>query len=118
MKKSDGAVLPVKAANKGARATAELPEGRASTKGNPGRQSTRRTQCRESVTQAVDRIRQAVERNPKERLTALYHHLTLEALEAAYWALSREAAPGVDGMRWSKYGEGLEERLLDLHRRV
>ena len=59
MKKSDGAVLPVKAANKGARATAELPEGRASTKGNPGRQSTRRTQCRESVTQAVDRIRQA-----------------------------------------------------------
>ena len=60
MKKSDGAVLPVKAANKGARATAELPEGRASTKGNPGRQSTRRTQCRESVTQATDRIRQAI----------------------------------------------------------
>ena len=24
----------------------------------------------------------------------------------------------MDGMRWSKYGEGLEERLLDLHRRV
>ena len=118
MKKSDEAVLPVKAANKGARATAELPEGRASTKGNPGGQSTRRTQCRESVTQATDRIRQAVERNPKERLTALYHHLTPEALEAAYWALSREAAPGVDGMRWAKYGEGLEERLLDLHRRV
>ena len=118
MKKSDEAVLPVKAANKGARATAELPEGRASTKGNSGGQSTRRTQCRESVTQATDRIRQAVERNPKERLTALYHHLTPEALEAAYWALSREAAPGVDGMRWAKYGEGLEERLLDLHRRV
>ena len=59
MKKSDEAVLPVKAANKGARATAELPEGRASTKGNPGSQSTRRTQCRASVTQAVDRIRQA-----------------------------------------------------------
>ena len=60
MEKSDEAVLPVKAANKGARATAELPEGRASTKGNPGSQSTRRTQCRASVTQAVDRIRQAV----------------------------------------------------------
>ena len=42
MKKSDEAVLPVKAANKGARATAELPEGRASTKGNSGGQSTRR----------------------------------------------------------------------------
>ena len=49
------------------------------------------------------------------------HHLTpeaLEALEAAYWALSREAAPGVDGMKWTQYGEGLEGRLLDLHRRV
>ena len=57
MEKSDEAVLPVKAVNKGARATAELPEGRASTKGNPGSQSTRRTQCRASVTQAVDRIR-------------------------------------------------------------
>ena len=58
MKKSDEAVLPVKAANKGARATAELPEGRASTKGirevkaHAGRSAG-------SVTQATDRIRQA-----------------------------------------------------------
>ena len=59
MKKSDEAVLPVKAANKGARATAELPEGRASTKGNPDCQSTYRTQCRASVPQAAARIRKA-----------------------------------------------------------
>ena len=50
LKKSDEAVRPVRAANKGARASAESPEERASTKGNPERQSTRRTQRRASVT--------------------------------------------------------------------
>ena len=35
LKKSDEAVRPVRAANKGARASAESPEERASTKGNP-----------------------------------------------------------------------------------
>ena len=40
MKKSDEAGVPMKAANKGAKAPAELPEGRASTKGNSQDQST------------------------------------------------------------------------------
>ena len=59
LKKSDGAVRPVRAANKGARASAESPEERASTKGNPDCQSTYRTQCRASVPQAAARIRKA-----------------------------------------------------------
>ncbi|MCY4591130.1 MAG: group II intron reverse transcriptase/maturase [Alphaproteobacteria bacterium] len=36
----------------------------------------------------------------------------------AFHALKRDAAAGVDGMTWAEYAEGLEERLLDLHRRV
>ena len=118
LKKSDGAVRPVRAANKGAQALAESPEERAPTKGNPGSQSTRRTQSRVSVPQAADRIRQAVKRNPKERLTALFHHITPELLGASYLALRKDAAAGVDGVTWAAYGEGLEERLLDLHRRL
>ena len=118
MKKSDEAVRPVKAVNKGAHASAEPLEERASTKGNPERQSTRRTQCRESVPQAAARIREAAERNPKERLTALYHHITPDALRRAYFALKRGAAAGVDGVTWEMYGEGLDERLLDLHQRL
>ena len=58
-KKSDEAVRPVMAANKGACAPAESSEERASTKGNPGCQSTRRTQSRGSVPQAAIRIRKA-----------------------------------------------------------
>ena len=118
LKKSDEAVRPVRAANKGARASAESPEERASTKGNPDCQITRRTQCRGSVPQAAARIRKAAERNPKERLTALFHHITPDALHRAFHALKRDAAAGVDGVTWNKYGEGLEERLLDLHRRL
>ena len=71
MKKSDEARVPMKAANKGANAPAELPEGRASTKGNSQDQSTYRTQGRVSVSQAVERIRQAATRKPQEKLTAL-----------------------------------------------
>ena len=49
MKKSDQAGVPLKAVNKGAKASAESPEGRASTKGNPRDQSTLRTQGRDGV---------------------------------------------------------------------
>ena len=42
MKKSDEAIVPLKAANKGAQAPAESPEGRASTNGNSRDQSTHR----------------------------------------------------------------------------
>ena len=118
LKKSDEAIRPVRAANKGARASAESSEERASTKGNPDCQSTRRTQCRASVPQAAARTRKAAERNPKERLTALFHHITRDALGAAYFALKKDAAAGVDGVTWNMYGEGLDERLLDLHRRL
>ena len=117
-KKSDGAIRPLKAANKGARASAELPEERAPTEGNSACQSTRRTQCRGSVSQAASWVRKAAQGNRKERLTALFHHITPEALEAAYFGLKKEAAAGVDGVTWRMYGEGLDERLLDLHRRL
>src|SRR3984957_10765555 len=39
-------------------------------------------------------------------------------LMTAYYALSRKAAAGVDGMKWAEYGQNLEARLLDLHDRV
>ena len=68
--------------------------------------------------QVADRIRRAIARNPKERLTALLHHINVEALRRAYLGLRNDAAPGIDGVRWEEYGAKLEERLLDLHSRV
>ena len=109
---------PMKAANKGAKAPAELPEGRASTKGNSQDQNTYRTQGRVSVSQAVERIRQAATRKPQEKLTALLHHITTDALRCAFYDLKKTASAGVDGLVWTGYEDGLEERLLDLHGRV
>ena len=78
----------------------------------------RQTQDWESVSQATDRIRQFVKRDPRERLTTLLHHVTVDALRWAFFALKKNAAAGADGMTWWMYEDGLEGRLADLHDRV
>ena len=62
--KSDPAVVARKPANKTGRSVAEPVERRVGTKGNAGQHSTRRAQNRESVTQALDRVRQAASASP------------------------------------------------------
>src|SRR5207342_99511 len=57
--KSDPAIVAGKPTNKAEQFAAELVERRAGTEGNAGQQSTRRTQSRVSVSQALERIRQA-----------------------------------------------------------
>ena len=73
-KKSYSLIVPAKPANKAERSAAESVEGDDGTKRNAELQSTVRTQGREAVSQAQDRIREAVNRNKKEKLTALLHH--------------------------------------------
>ena len=93
-------------------------ERRTEPEGNLESQSTRRAQDRESVTQAADRIRRFVQREPRERLTTLLHHVTVEALRWSFFELKKDAAAGADGMTWRMYEEGLEGRLANLHDRV
>ena len=56
--KSDPVIVAVKPANKAEQSAAESVEPRAGAKGNADQQSTRRAQYRESVSQALGRIRQ------------------------------------------------------------
>jgi group II intron reverse transcriptase/maturase len=88
------------------------------TEGKAGQQSTRRAQNRESVSQALDRIRQAARQRKKERFTALFHHISLDLLRMAFLDLKRNAAPGVDGLTWQDYEADLDRNLTDLHDRV
>jgi RNA-directed DNA polymerase len=81
-------------------------------------QRTVRTQSREAVSQAQDRIRGAVTRDKKEKLTALLHHVTVDVLRRAFFRLKRRAAPGVDGVTWEDYAADLDRNLTDLHARV
>jgi group II intron reverse transcriptase/maturase len=99
-------------------AAAEQVERRAETKGNADQQSTRRTQSRASVTQALERIRIAARERKKERFTALFHHISIDLLEEAFYELKENAAPGVDRLRWTDYEADLERKLEDLHERV
>jgi RNA-directed DNA polymerase len=145
--KSDPAVVAAKPANKAEPSAAEPGERRAGTKGNADQQHMGRTQSRETMSQVLARIRQTVPGNAdqphmdrpqsqetmsqvlarirqtarqrkKERFTALYHHINLELLRSSFFALQREAAPGVDGMTWEGYTANLESNLKDLHVRV
>ncbi|MGF6227578.1 RNA-directed DNA polymerase [Inquilinus ginsengisoli] len=115
---SDAAIVAVKPTNKAERSAAEPVEPRAATEGNAGRNRTRRAQNRASVSQALDRIRQAARQRKKERFNALFHHLSLALLEEAFFDLKKNAAPGVDGLTWQDYEADLERKLADLHARV
>src|SRR3989442_11455719 len=103
----------------GDEALAEGMEGRGWAKGNAGLQNTPRTQNREGVSSAWDRIRQAASTDKGRRFTTLLHHVyNSETLREAYFSLKREAAPGVDGETWQTYGEQLESNLADLSGRL
>jgi RNA-directed DNA polymerase len=71
-----------------------------------------------SVSQALDRIRKVARERKKERFTALFHHISVELLEDAFFELKEDAAPGVDRLSWEDYEAELERRLADLHDRV
>src|SRR5215471_5187637 len=116
--KSHSVVVAGKPTNKAAWAVAEPVEPRTGTKGNADQQSTRRTQDRASVSQALERVRQAARQRKKERFTSLLHHIGPAMLRTAFYAIKRDAAPGVDGMTWGTYEQDLDRRIEDLYARV
>src|ERR1700745_2702494 len=94
--KSAPAVVAVKPTNKAGRRAAEPAEPRAGTKGNAGQQNARRAQDRESASNALDRIRRVARERKKEKFTSLFHHISVELLEEAFYELKKNAAPEAD----------------------
>jgi len=115
---SDRAVVPVKLPNKEVSASAEAVEERARTKENAVECSRSPTQSGERLSQGLGGVGRVARERKQERFTALLHHLTVDLLRESYYALEHQAAPGVDGVRWGEYEAELEDRLIDLHRRV
>jgi len=120
--KSDRSVVPAKPSNKGdvaATPSAERVEGRGRPKGNAGEQTRSRAQIRSDLQQALDRVRQAAERDREQQFTTLWHHVyNPDRLREAYLGLKRHAAPGVDRVTWHRYGEDLEANLAALSSRL
>ncbi|MGH9364721.1 MAG: group II intron reverse transcriptase/maturase [Thermoanaerobaculia bacterium] len=116
---SDRSVVPGKPSNKAEEPAAETGEGRERAKGNSGERDALRTPGRAGALSVLDRVRQAAERDRKQRFTALLHHVyDVEHLRTAYHALKRDAAAGVDGETWEHYGQALEGNLQDLAGRL
>src|SRR3954453_9739062 len=116
--KSDPPIVAGRSANKAAPAATEPMERRGRIEGKAGPPSTVRTRSRAAVSHAQGRLRQAVARNKKEKLTALLHHVSLDTLRWAFFEQRKDAAPGVDRLTWEEYAVDLETRLADLHGRV
>jgi RNA-directed DNA polymerase len=109
--KSDLAIVAVKPTNKAGQPAAELVEPRAGAEGNVSQQSTGRAQYRGTVSQALERIRQAARQRKKEKFTALFHHISIDHLEEAFFELKKNAAAGVDGLTCRDYEQHLERNL-------
>src|SRR6201997_4201855 len=116
--KSDCAVVPVNQSNKEAQASAEAGEERAQTKENIVQSHKLPTQSGKGLSQGLHGVRRAASVRKQERFTALLHHLNVALLRESFYALKRQASPGVDGMTWQEYETGLGDRINDLHRRV
>lgn len=111
-------MVPVNRPNKDGQPSAEGEEGRPMIKENVNQQHTPLTQGGTGVSQRLEGVRTAARENKELRFTTLLHHMTADLLRGSFFALKRRAAPGVDGVTWQDYEEGLEGRLVDLHDRV
>src|ERR1022692_4829608 len=115
---SHSGIVPMSHSNKDGASLAESEEGRPLIKENAGQPNTYPTQSGKRVSQGLTGVRKAARDDKEMKFTALLHHLTVDLLRESFYSLKRKAAPGVDGVTWREYEDGLEDRLVDLHDRV
>jgi len=118
LEESDRTILSMNQTNKEERSSAEPGEKRVRAKENTVQPNTNPTRSGERVSQGLSGVREAAKKRRQERFTALLHHVSVDLLRDSYYALKRQAAPGVDGVTWQEYETGLEGRLADLHNRI
>ena len=123
---SDRSIVPENPTNKGGvPLPAELAAGRELTKEHTEQSLLDRIQRRNSDgTPFVPRsrgllgVREAAQKDKKQKFTSLLHHITPELLRASFLELKKQAAPGIDGETWRDYAVEIERRIDDLHGRI
>jgi RNA-directed DNA polymerase len=94
-------------------------EGRGRLGGTPSGKAEGGTQRpQRSLPPNLERVKQAIVRDPQAKLTALMHHIDLDSLKRAFGELKTRASAGVDGLTKAEYEKQLEANLIDLHERV
>ena len=116
---SDSGIVPMNQRNKAKlQMAAEAGEGRPEAKENSSPLNMSPTQSGSNMSHGLWRVREATKRDKKLRFTALLHHVTTSFLRDCFYALKRQAAPGVDGVTWQEYEQDLENRLAELQSRI
>ena len=126
VRESYSPIVPSKQANEGPQSRRrrehrpeESDQERGLAKGKAVEPSTTGTQSSgKKVSRGLIGIREAAERDRQLKFTALVHHITESRLADSFRGLRRDAAPGVDGVTWEQYQQGLDGRLADLHSRI
>ena len=92
--KSDGRVVPAKPANNAAPAVAESVEERRPAKENTASKTRPGHRAGSGASSALARVRQVAQGDKQARFTALLHHVTVDRLRAAFWAIRPEGRTG------------------------
>jgi group II intron reverse transcriptase/maturase len=93
-------------------------EGRGEAKGKLAPRNAHRTQGRDNAPTNLERVGRKATKDKETKFSNLMCHLKVPLLEQAYQRLKKDAAPGVDGVTWSEYGQNLQARLADLQDRI
>jgi group II intron reverse transcriptase/maturase len=132
-KKSDSFIVPESSLNKCSdnKLYAEAEEEREGLVENMEQNGMRRAQCRtkaqsprssgadaKGMSHGLLRVRKVAKADKNTRFISLLHHITPDTLRKSYYALKKQAAPGVDGCTWAEYHGNLHERLEELHSKV
>jgi RNA-directed DNA polymerase len=115
---SDRPVLPTMPTNKASTTAAEAGGGKGPGQGTHGRAKRAPDTEPDPRAQCARPCASGRSQDKRLRLTALLHHVDLQRLRGAFFALKKDAAPGVDGVTWEQYTEQLEENLRGLHARL
>lgn len=115
----DLGTVPMNHPNKvGHHTTAEAGEGSPGAKENSPTFYLPLTQSGICRSQGLLGVRPVARRKPNIRFTALLHHVTVPFLRDCFCRLKRQAAPGVEGMRWKEYEQQLETDGYHYHRPI
>jgi RNA-directed DNA polymerase len=116
---SDALIVPTCEKSAKTRVTpVESMEGRCAANGKPAPRNASPAQDGQDALTFLERVGQRAKDKKEERFNNLLSHIKVPLLKEAYQRLRKDAAPGVDGVTWSEYGEMLDARLLDLQDRV
>jgi group II intron reverse transcriptase/maturase len=116
---SDARTVPTCKKSANSRVTPEESmEGKRAANGKLAPRNAPRAQDRQGALTDLERVGQRAKQRTGERFENLLSHIKMPLLKEAYNRLKKDAAPGVDGVTWRKYGESLDARLRDLQDRV